>query len=443
MMAFLRVADSMEESDPELKVWVKQVRDAAYDTEDVLEKFKLNFTHNHGTRFHGFVRKISFSIKTLKARYQIAYEVQRIKNRVINISMEHQRYHDKYGILEQGSKSIGVNNAWYDCRGDALLLEEAELVGIEKPKTKLIGWLVEGDPRLKVISVVGMEGLGKTTLVKKVYNDAAIKKHFHIRAWITVSESFKIKELLKNMIHRLFKEVKQLVPEGVETMDWNSLKGIINAFLRLKNPYLPKSPGPCFAKRRLRRTSPSHLEGLLTSILRRCKGLPLAMVAICGLLSAKDKSSVAKWEKTYQSLGAELEGNNQLLSMKKILSLSYINLPHYLKLFFLYLSVFPEDHLIEHWRLSWLWIAEGFVEEKREAPIEQVAEGYLNELINRSLIQVAKINGKRRIKLYRIHDLWHEIIVFKSREQNIVTIASEQGMRWPERVRRLSIHDNI
>ncbi|XP_028056481.1 disease resistance protein RPM1-like [Camellia sinensis] len=116
------------------------------------------------------------------------------------------------------------------------------------------------------------------------------------------------------------------------------------------------------------------------------------MVAICGLLSAKDKSSVAKWEKTYQSLGAELEGNNQLLSMKKILSLSYINLPHYLKLFFLYLSVFPEDHLIEHWRLSWLWIAEGFVEEKREAPIEQVAEGYLNELINRSLIQVAKIN---------------------------------------------------
>ncbi|KAI8022130.1 putative disease resistance protein [Camellia lanceoleosa] len=94
MMAFLRVADSMEENNPELKVWVKQVRDAAYDTEDVLDKFKLNFAHNHGTGFRGFVRKISFSIKTLKALYQIAYEVQRIKSRVINISMGHQRYHD-------------------------------------------------------------------------------------------------------------------------------------------------------------------------------------------------------------------------------------------------------------------------------------------------------------------------------------------------------------
>ncbi|THG01109.1 hypothetical protein TEA_024979 [Camellia sinensis var. sinensis] len=161
------------------------------------------------------------------------------------------------------------------------------------------------------------------------------------------------------------------------------------------------------------------------------------------LLSVKDKSSVAEWEKTYQSLGAELEVNNQLLSMKKILSLSYSDLPHYLKLCFLYLSVFPEDHLIEHWRLIWLWIAEGFVEVKEGAPIEQVAEGYLNELVNRSLIQVAKINGKRRIKLYRIHDLWREIIVFKSREQNIVTIASERDTRWPERVRRLSIHDHL
>ncbi|KAL7188109.1 hypothetical protein ACSBR1_038046 [Camellia fascicularis] len=153
-------------------------------------------------------------------------------------------------------------------------------------------------------------------------------------------------------------------------------------------------------------------------------------------------SSVAEWEKTYRSLGAELEGNNRLLGMKKILSLSYIDLPHYLKLCFLYLSVFPEDHLIEHWRLIWLWIAEGFVEVKEGAPIEQVAEGYLNELVNRSLIQVAKIKGKR-IKFYRIHDLWREIIVAKSREQNIVTIATERGMRWPERVRRLSIHDHL
>ncbi|KAL7188060.1 hypothetical protein ACSBR1_037997 [Camellia fascicularis] len=260
-MAFLRVADSMEENDLELKVWVKQVRDAAYDTEDVLDKFKLNFAHNHGTGFHGFVRKISFSIKTLKAHYQIAYEVQRIKNRVINISMGHQ--------------SREYNGYVYDLQ----------------PLSPQESW---------------------TLLCKKTFQE---------------------------------------------------------------------------------NNCPSHLEGLLTSILRRCEGLPLAIVAISGLLSEKDQSSVAEWEKTYQSLGAELEGNNRLLGMKKILSLSYIDLPHYLKLCFLYLSVFPEDHLIEHWRLIWLWIAEGFVEVKEGAPIEQVAEGYLNELVNRSLIQIKRIEA--------------------------------------------------
>ncbi|KAL7166699.1 hypothetical protein ACSBR2_037378 [Camellia fascicularis] len=419
MMAFLRVADSMEENDPELKVWVKQVRDAAYYTEDVLDKFKLNFTHNHGTGFRGFVCKISFSIKTLKARYQIAYEVQGIKNRVINISMGHQRYHDRYGMLEQGSRSIGVNNAWYDCHGDALLREEAELVGIEKPKTKMIGWLVKGDPRLKVISV-------------------AIKKHFQIRAWITVSESIKIEELLKGRIHQVFKEVKQPVPQGVKTMDWNSLKGIMNAFLRQKryvlvfddvwniqawqafrytfpecncgsrvmlttrnadlallssivyngyvydlHPLSPQESWTLFCKKTFQENyCPSHLEGLLTSILRRCKGLPLAIAAI------------------------------------------------------------SEDHLIEHWRLIWLWIAEGFVEVKEGAPIEQVAEGHITELVNRSLSQVAKIKGKR-IKFYHIRHHWREIIVAKPREQNIVTIATERGMRRPERVCRFSIHDHL
>ncbi|XP_028095835.1 disease resistance protein RPM1-like [Camellia sinensis] len=501
MTAFLRVADAMEENDPELKVWVKQVREAAYDIGDVLELFMLRLGHRHGAGFRGFLRKVSCCIKTLIARHQIASDVKGIKTKVKDISERHKRYCDTYRTLEQGSISrpTGFNKEWQDFRGHALLLDESELVGIDKPKSLLINWLVHEDPRLKVFSVSGMGGLGKTTLVKKVFADAVVKNHFQNHAWITVSQSFNTKELLKGMITQLFEEVKQPVPQGVETMDWNSLKGIINAFLRQKRyvlvfddvwdiqawqvfrytfpecncgsrvmlttrnadlalfsrreyngyvydlqPLSPQESWALFCKKTFQENyCPSHLEGLLTSILRRCEGLPLAIVAISGLLSVKDKSSVAEWEKTYQSLGAELEVNNQLLSMKKILSLSYSDLPHYLKLCFLYLSVFPEDHLIEHWRLIWLWIAEGFVEVKEGAPIEQVAEGYLNELVNRSLIQVAKINGKRRIKLYRIHDLWREIIVFKSREQNIVTIASERDTRWPERVRRLSIHDHL
>ncbi|KAL7218023.1 hypothetical protein ACSBR2_011288 [Camellia fascicularis] len=73
---------------------------------------------------------------------------------------------------------------------------------------------------------------------------------------------------------------------------------------------------------------------------------------------------------------------------------------------------------------------------------EEVAEGYLNELINRSLVQVAERRRDRRVARYRIHDLWREIIVSKSGEQNIVTIAGEQSRAWPEKVRRLSINND-
>ncbi|KAL7217991.1 hypothetical protein ACSBR2_011256 [Camellia fascicularis] len=413
MMSFLRVADAIEENDPELKVWVKQVREAAYDIGDVLDLFMLRLGHRHGHGFCGFLHKVSYFIKTSIARHQIASEVQRMKSKVNNISKGHQRYHDRYGMLEQGSssRSTGFNKAWHDCRGDALLLDEAELVGIDEPKSQLITWLVHEDPRLKVLSLSGMGGLGKTTLVKKVFDDAVVKKHFQNHAWITVSESFNIKELLKGMIQQLFEEVRLSVPQGVEYMNTNSLKGIIKAFLQQKRnadlasfsskeyhgdvynlqPLPPKESWTLFCRKTFMENScPSYLEWLSRAILKRCEGLPLAIVAISGLLSTKD-NNVDEWDKINRSLGAELGGNDKLLRMT----------------------------------------------------IEEVAEGYLNELINRSIVQVAQMRSDGRVQTYRIHDLWHEIIVSKSGEQNIVTIAGEQKRVWPEKVRRLSIHNHL
>ncbi|CAL5423687.1 unnamed protein product [Camellia sinensis] len=203
MSAFLRVADATEERDPELKVWVKQVQDVAYDTKDVLDKFKLHVAQHHGDGFGGFLRKSFYFAETLKAHHQIASKIQRIKSK-------------------QGSMSNVINNSWYDYRGDALLLEEAKLVGIKKPKRQLIERLVEGGSGLKVVSVVGMGVLSKTTLVKKVYDDATVKKHFNFHAWLTVSESFRAEDLLKEMIQQLFKEIMQPVPVGVETMSIDS-----------------------------------------------------------------------------------------------------------------------------------------------------------------------------------------------------------------------------
>ncbi|KAL7218018.1 hypothetical protein ACSBR2_011283 [Camellia fascicularis] len=141
-----------------------------------------------------------------------------MKSRVEEISKGHQRYHDIYGTLEQGSssRSTGLNTACHDYRGDDLLLHESELVGIDKPKSQLIRWLVHEDPRLKA------------------FDDADVKNHFQSHVWIIVSESFEIEVLLEGIIKQLFEEIKQPVPQGMDNMDMKNLKGIIHAFLQQK-----------------------------------------------------------------------------------------------------------------------------------------------------------------------------------------------------------------
>ncbi|XP_059656925.1 disease resistance protein RPM1-like [Cornus florida] len=229
MRAFLRVADEKQDIDPQLQAWVEKVRDVAYHTEDVLDEFMLRFArYHHGDGFYGFLGKISFSIKNLKARHRIGSEIRKIKSRVENI---HQRYRDGFSISEHGSSST-VDNTWYDRRGDALLLEEAELVGMDGPKKHLIGWFLDDSPRLRVVSVVGMGGMGKTTLVKKAYDDMGVKNRFQCHAWITVSQSFHLRELLKDVVRRLFDEAKQQAPQSLETMDINDLKAKIKDFLQ-------------------------------------------------------------------------------------------------------------------------------------------------------------------------------------------------------------------
>ena len=87
------------------------------------------------------------------------------------------------------------------------------------------------------------------------------------------------------------------------------------------------------------------------NIVRKCKGLPLAIVAIGGLLSTKSKT-VFEWQKVIQNLNLELQRNAHLTSLTKILSLSYDNLPYYLKPCLLYLGIYLEDYSINHKSLT-------------------------------------------------------------------------------------------
>ncbi|CDP12939.1 unnamed protein product [Coffea canephora] len=394
-----------------------------------------------------------------------------------------------------------MNDSWRYSRDDALLVEEAKLVGIDQPKQHLISKLLEGhDHQFKVISVVGMAGLGKTTLVNKVQEDPDVRKNFPVRAWVTVSQTCDFPKLLKDLIRQLHEEGNEPVSQSIESMTTARLKKFVNDFLQKAGRYaivfddvwdvefwnaikfaLPEgnygnrvmlttrkadvASASCTESQdyvyRMEPLSiedswtlfcnkifkgnrcPAHLMDVAKAVLDKCEGLPLAILAIGGLLASKDANRIDEWEMIQHSLGGELEGAGKLERVKRILSLSYNDLPSHLKPCLLYLSIYPEDYLIECHRLTLLWIAERFVEWREGMSIEDVAWAYLSELISRSLIQATKVFYEGTPHTCRIHDLLREVILIKSREQNMATVTTGQPMTWPsEKVRRLAIHSS-
>ncbi|CDP11689.1 unnamed protein product [Coffea canephora] len=333
MKAFLRQAEAKEDNDSQLQEWVKQVREVAYDTEDVLDDFAFRFARGHADGFIGRVGKIYNSIKNLKARHRISLEIKGIKDRVVEISARHQRYQSLYGNEERGSSS-------------------SNLVGIDQPKKELISKILDDDSHLKVVSVVGMGGLGKTTLVKKVYDDAVVKKQFQSHAWITVSQNFQFNIIIKDVIQQLYEEIRQPVPPQVESMNgirlsefvrdflkerryilvlddvwsqnaWETIKCVLpdcntasrvvlttriadvasasclasHDFVHEMKPLSYEDSWTLFCNRTFQSNGcPSNLEEVSRKILKKCEGLPLGIVVIGGVLALKDKDRIDEWE---------------------------------------------------------------------------------------------------------------------------------------------------
>ncbi|KAB1216342.1 Disease resistance protein RPM1 [Morella rubra] len=227
--AFLIAADEMEERSPEVDVWVKQVRDVADDIEDVLDEYRLRLTHPSRHDLNASLGKIVSSIRNLKARHQIALDMQQIRSRMSSISEGRQRFQGETTLAEANI----VARRRHDRRQDALLVEEADLVGIDKPKKELISWLTKGDTGRKAFSVVGMGGLGKTTPpwseIRRCTSEAPLQI-----PWITVSESFKMEDLLKDTFQQLYKVKKRPVPQRVDGMSKDQLRTKIKNFLQQK-----------------------------------------------------------------------------------------------------------------------------------------------------------------------------------------------------------------
>jgi len=191
---------------------------------------------------------------------------------------------------------------------------------------------------------------------------------------------------------------------------------------------------------------PENLEEVSSKILKKCGGLPLAIIAISGLLANKARNrvhSVIEWDQVQTSIGHGLERDSTVEGMMRILSLSYFDLPHHLKACLLYLSTFPEDYTIEKRRLVLLWVAEGFIPAESRCTLYESGEKAFNELINRNLILPKKTyEWTREVDSCVLHDTILDFIVCKSIEDNFVTVLHNIPRLPPPsgiKIRRLSL----
>ncbi|CAN6569287.1 unnamed protein product [Malus baccata var. baccata] len=480
-----------------VKTWVNQVREAAFYIEDVIDEYLLHIIQHH--QHHGFIRffhNIIRLVQKMRSQDGIVSKVDGIKKLVREIKDRSERYGFKSSDQQgqsSGEKTLPSN----DPRVASLFIEEAEIVGIESARDELTRLLIEGAPRREVISVVGMGGLGKTTLAKKVYDQPKVMAHFDCYAWITASQSYRVEDLLRTVIKKFYSSRKERFPEEIDTMDEESLISTSREYLQQKRYIvvfddvwkvdfwgaiehaLPDNKGgriiittriqdvANFCKRscfvhlhhlqhlppnkawelfcrkafqfELEGKCPEELEVLSLNIVKRCEGLPLAIVSVGGLLSTKAKV-VSEWQKLYNSLSSELERNPHLTSLTRILSLSYHHLPYYLKSCVLYFGIFPEDYSVNCIRLVRLWIAEGFVKPKRGKTLEEVGEECLMELIHRSLVQVSEVYIDGKARACRVHDLLHDVLLKKGLDSSFCHVLSKDESTFKPTTRRLSLN---
>ncbi|XP_066339501.1 disease resistance protein RPM1-like [Miscanthus floridulus] len=480
MKAYLRQAEKFKDTDETTGIFTKNIRELSFQIEDVVDEFMYKLEDDkHG----GFAAKMKKRIKHVKVWHRLAHKL-----RDINVELEEAAKRRARYVIPGMQGQAGRGDHARPTNQNLCFAREDDVVGIEDNATKLKQWLI-GDleeKNYKIATVWGMGGVGKTTLVDHVYK--IVKLDFDAAAWVTVSKSYQFEDLLKriarefsivtdatNMEIRGLVEIIRKHLEGkryilvlydvwekdvwinniMEVFPTNCTSRFVltsrkfevaslatsNCRIELE-PLGDKHSWELFCKAAFRSSDdkrcPSELQDLAVKFLQKCEGLPIAIACIGRLLSVK-QPTYSEWDSVYMDL--ELQSNNNVIQgVDSILKVSLEDLPHELKNCFLHCAIFPEDYKLGRRRLIRHWITSGFIKEKENKTLEQVAEGYLNDLVNRSLLQVVMKNEFGRLRCCRMHDIIRHFALDKAAKECFCTAYEGHGTFSVHETRRLSIN---
>ncbi|XP_057775843.1 putative late blight resistance protein homolog R1C-3 [Salvia miltiorrhiza] len=493
----------------------RRIADAVYAAEDVIESQIVLQIHNRSTirgKMSSFINRFRARCKCetidrnelevgVNAAEDFYHDLQQVIEEMNSISTAADQLQRKVSSTHAASSSTVIKKDVMEIVAAAQLprkvssthaasssyVKESMMVGFKEVLLEVLDKLTGGQRSRQIIPIMGMGGIGKTTLARHLFEHALVKEHFDICSWTTISQTYNVRETLREVLfqasgdsgsdlsevelgEKLYKYLYDrrylIIMDDMWSIEvWDKIRSsfpdcndgsriIVTTRLSNLTSQLGESYGvgmkfldeasswDLFTNTVFGGESfPHELENIGKNIVANCKGLPLSIATIGGLL-AKSERTREYWVRIEQNLNSILITNNDEFCLK-ILRLSYTYLPNYLKPCFLYMGVFEEDRRIRVSMLKKLWVSEGFLKPVSGKCLETIADEYLKELVDRNLILVDKLGEfSGNIKFCKIHDLLRDLCLKEVEKERFYDII-EKSPSVIDNERRRVVFQNV
>ncbi|KAJ6882805.1 disease resistance protein RGA3 isoform X6 [Populus alba x Populus x berolinensis] len=489
----LEDADRKQVRDKAVRDWLDKLKDACYDMDDVLDEWSTAIlrwkmeeaeenTHSRQKIWCSFLGSPCFCFNQVVRRRDIALKIKEVSEKVDDIAKERAIYgFDLYKATDELQRLTTTS-----------FVDESSVNVRDGEKRNVVSKLLAESSQeardVDVISLVGLGGIGKTTLAQLAFNDDEVTAHFEKKIWVCVSDPFDevkiakaiLEELegrapdlveLQSLLQRVSESIKGkrflLVLDDVWTENhrqWEPLKlslkgGATGSRILVTSPKdsvatmmrtdhvinLEKlSDEVCmsiFNQVAFHKRSNDERERLTEiggKIASKCKGLPLAAKVLGGLMQSKRTRE--EWEHVLSSELWKLEHVERVLFPPVLLS--YYDLPSVVRRCFLYCAMFPKNFEMVKDELVKMWMAQGYLKETSGGDMELVGEQYFQVLAARSFFQDFKRYGREGTR-FKMHDIVHDFAQSMTKNEcltvDVNTLGEATVETSIERVRHLSM----